>query len=154
MSHIVDESASQAFLSYAAAFEAGFAADDWKLVAASLTDDVVWTVGGVPPPVGGVYQGRADVLRAMKQSCDSFDRRFDVREPRIVDGPTPLPGGGVYFTFVVTYRRAGVPPMDLHGEEWDFFRDGKLEFHREKLWNIPELLALVAEHDAALLPAR
>lgn len=142
-----------AFYAYAQAFEAGYAADDWQIVDRQLSDDIGWAVGGVAPPLGGVWHGRAATLQAIRQSCGSFDRRFDARQPRIVDGPRPIPGG-VHFVFVVTYRRAGLPPVELEGVEWDFFRDGKLEFHRERLLNVPTLLQYLERHGAHLLPER
>lgn len=145
--------AIQPFLAYASAFEVSYAADDWSAVDSSVTDDVVWVVHGAPRPVGGVAEGRETVLATIKRSCDAFDRRFDVREPKILEGPTPIPGG-VHFTWVVSYRREGLPSFELRGEEWDFFRDGKLEFHREKLHNVPEGLAFIARHGDALVPQR
>jgi len=57
-------------------------------------------------------------------------------------------------SWVVTYRREGIPPIELHGEEWDFFRDGKLDFHRESIHNADELLAYLARHEARLRPQR
>ena len=143
----------ESFRAYALAFEAGYASDDWKTVDAHLTEDALWVVAGAPPPLGGVSQGREAILRAIKESCDSFDRRFDIRDPRIVHGPTRIPGG-VHFTWVVTYRRHGLPPFELHGEEWDFFRDGKLEFHRERFTNLPEAVEYLKSHSGSLLPAR
>ena len=141
------------FGAYALAFEKSYAADDWKVVGDQLTQDAIWAVEGAPPPFGGVAQGHAAVLQAIQQSCSSFDRRFDLREPRIVAGPTPIPGG-VHFSFVVTYRRTGLPPFELRGEEWDFFRDGKLEFHREKLANVADGLEYLERHAKQLLPMR
>jgi len=141
------------FKAYALAFEKGYASDDWKIVGDQLTQDAVWAVDGVSPPIGGVVQGHESVLRAIQKSCDGFDRRFDLREPRILAGPTPIPGG-VHFTWVVTYRRKGLPPFELRGEEWDFFRDGKLEFHREKLANVADGLDFLKRHAKELLPVR
>ena len=57
-------------------------------------------------------------------------------------------------SFVVTYRRTGLPPFELRGEEWDFFRDGKLEFHREKLANVADGLEFLKRHAKELLPMR
>jgi hypothetical protein len=145
---------TQAFYAYAMAFEQGFASRDWKAtVAPRMTDDTVWIVEGAPPPAGGLSQGLEPVLDAIRKSCDSFDRRFDVRDPHIVEGPTPIPGG-IHMTWIVTYRRDGLPDFVLRGEEWDFFRDGKLELHREKLHNVDEAMAFVTRHADALLPAR
>lgn len=143
----------QAFQEYALAFEKSYAADDWSDVAACLAPDVIWALGGAPPPLGGAWQGPEAVLGAIRASVGSFDRRFDAREPRILEGPTVIPGG-VHLSWVVTYRRDGLPPFELVGEEWDFFRDGKLEFHRERIANAAETLAFLQRHAERLLPAR
>ena len=143
----------QAFQEYALAFEKSYASDDWSDVAACLASDVVWALGGAPPPIGGAWQGPEAVLGAIRASVGSFDRRFDAREPRILEGPTGIPGG-VHLSWVVTYRREGLPPFDLLGEEWDFFRDGKLEFHRERISNAAEVFDFLTRHGDRLLPPR
>ena len=144
---------TDAFFAFALAFEKGFVADDWGVVEPQLADDVVWIVADMPEPIGGVHRGVRATLAAIAESCNAFDRRFDAREPRILEGPTPIPGG-VHLTWVVTYRREGLPAFELRGEEWDFFRDGKLELHRERMENLGDGLAFVREHEKALLPAR
>jgi hypothetical protein len=143
---------TEAFVHFALAFEKGFAADDWRVLEPQIADDVVWIVAEMPEPIGGVHRGAKATLAAIAASCDAFDRRFDAREPRILEGPTPIPGG-VHLTWVVTYRREGLEPFELRGEEWDFFRDGKLELHRERMQNLAEGLAFVHQHDRALRPA-
>jgi ketosteroid isomerase-like protein len=149
----MSEDLMTAFVTYEEAFEAGYAGDSWNPVDACLSDDIVWNVGGVSPPLGGTFSGRTDVLNAIEDSCNSFDRRFDVREPLATEDPVLIPGG-VYFPFQVTYRRNGLPPAVLHGMEWDFFTNGKMTFHREIFLNIPELIEFVGRHNDALLPAR
>ncbi|HEY2774173.1 MAG TPA: hypothetical protein VGK20_08995 [Candidatus Binatia bacterium] len=141
-----------AFLEYAEAFERGFASRDWLPVDQLMTDDIVWSMAGIPAPVGGTHVGRSDAIAAIRTSTDNFDRRFDRREPRIVDGPLEIPGG-IHMTWAVTYVREGLPPFVLLGEEWDFFRDGKLELHRERIHNIEEAWAFMGRHADALLHA-
>lgn len=142
---------TQAFFQFALAFEKCLAANDWRDLAPRLADGVVWIVDGMPDPVGGVHEGARATLGAIAASCDAFDRRFDSREPQILAGPTPIPGG-VHLAWLVTYRRAGLPAFELRGEEWDFFRDGKLELHRERMSNLDDALELVRAHEAALRP--
>jgi hypothetical protein len=142
-----------AFVAYATAFEKSYADDDWSHVDRLTHDDVVWCAAGAPPPFGGVWTGRKDTLAQIRTSVCAFDRRFDAREPRIVTGPTPIPGG-IHMTWEVTYRRAGLPDLPLRGEEWDLFEDGKLVLHREVIHNADETAAYLAEHGAKLLPAR
>lgn len=138
-------------LRYAGAFEEAFAAHDWKILESHLTEDVGWSVHGAAAPFGGTCQGRDDVLAAIRESCSGFDHRFDLRTPELAEGPHVIPGG-VHFTWVVTYARTGLPDFVLRGEEWDLFRDGRLEFHREKLWNGDEAYEYLALHGASLRP--
>jgi hypothetical protein len=144
--------AMRSFVRYAVAFEKAYARDDWSLVEPYLADDIIWTVSGVKPPIGGASVGRVAALAAIQRSCAYFDRRFDRREPRATEGPIPIPGG-VFLGWSATYRREGLPAVVLLGAEWDFFRDGKLVFHREHMANTAEVMSFVERHDAALLPA-
>ena len=140
-----------AFLAYAESFEKSIATDDWSHVDRQTHDQIVWNVAG-SPPIGGVYAGREATMGAIRASVAAFDRRFDAREPRILVGPTPIPGG-IHMTWAVTYRREGLPDFVLKGEEWDLFRDGKLILHREVIHNEAELFAYLAKHAAKLRPA-
>jgi hypothetical protein len=142
---------THAFFQYAEAFEQGFASRDWSHVERLMTDDVIWSVADTTPPVGGTCVGRGDAIDAIRTSTDTFDRRFDRREPRIVEGPREIPGG-IHMTWEVTYVREGLPPFVLLGEEWDLFRDGKLEVHRERIHNLEEAFTFIVSHDAALAP--
>ena len=142
-----------AFVKYATAFEEGFAADDWSRVDVLFDDDIVWTVGGLPPSMAILAHGRRETSAAIQQSVDTFDRRFDRREPKAVRGPAPLPGG-IHLEWQVTYTRAGLPPFELRGEEWDLFRDGKLVMHHERIHNAAEVFAYLERHAGALVPPR
>lgn len=138
---------------FALAFEQSFSSEDWTPVAEHVTDDLVWIVRGPHEPLAGTFVGRDAAIAAVDESCAAFDRRFDRRDPKILVGPTPIPGG-VHLTWEVTYSRAGVEPFVLRGEEWDFFRDGKLELHRECIHNTGELYDYLARHGGALRPER
>jgi hypothetical protein len=142
-----------AFLAYAEAFEKSIATDDWSHVERQTHPEIVWNVAGAPPPFGGVFSGRGETLDAIRKSVASFDRRFDRREPRILVGPTPIPGG-VHLTWAVTYAREGLPDCVLRGEEWDLFQGGRLVLHREVFHNAAEFGAYLAQHGAKLRPAR
>jgi len=52
----------------------------------------------------------------------------------------------------VMYSRAGIGSFVLRGQEWDLFRDGKLQMHRENLHNVDERWPYLARHDADLAP--
>jgi hypothetical protein len=142
------------FFRFALAFENAFAAHDWNELVPHVAEDVVWVVDGLPVPAGGLSHGRDACLAAIAQSCGAFDYRFDRREPRILEGPTPIPGG-VHLTWTVTYSRDGLEPFELRGEEWDLFgADGRLELHRERIHNLADSLAFLARNDSALRPQR
>lgn len=151
MSSTANPNPTAAFVAYAEAFEVGYASRDWKPVDDLMTDDVVWSLENMPEPMGGTHVGRSDVIDAIRESTETFDRRFDRREPRILEGPLEIPGG-IHMTWAVTYERDGLEPFVLLGEEWDLFRDGKLSLHREKFHNLGEAFAFLAKHADALLP--
>ena len=138
-----------AFAAYAEAFEKSYATDDWSFVDRLTHDEIVWIGAGAPPPFGGVWSGRKDALAQMKTSVDAFDRRFDARIPKLLTGPTPIPGG-IHMTWVVKYQRQGLPDLDLRGEEWDLFENGKLVLHREVIHNAAETAEYLAKHGAKL----
>lgn len=138
------------FEQYAAAFEAGYETDDWSVVEALMTDDVVWSVGGLPEPVGGVNLGRRSAIAAIDRSVRAWDRRFDVRALGPVE-PVAIPGG-IHMAWAVTFSRDGLPPFVAHGEEWDLFRNGKLAVHHERTDNSAEIYEYLALHEARLLP--
>ena len=140
------------FLRYATAFEDAFAADDWRIVDQHFDDEIAWSCAGL---AGANYmaQGRAQVSAAIKQSVDTFDRRFDLREPQAVGVPAVIPGG-IHLDWRVVYSREGLPSFELRGAEWDLFRDGKLVMHHERVHNGVEALEFIARHDAALRPRR
>jgi hypothetical protein len=139
----------QSFMGYASAFEVAYESDDWKVVDDLLADNISWIVEGVDAPIGGVFFGRGPVVDAMRFSCNTFDRRFDVRLPAATELPIEIPGG-VYFPFTVTYQHPGLRDVCLNGLEWDFFVDGRLAMHCEIILNAQEVLAFVAKHDTQL----
>ena len=162
-----------AFVKYATAFEEGFAADDWSRVDVLFDDDIAWAVSGLPSPEAFMAQGRKNVSATIKRSVDTFDRRFDRRDPaptraaprRVrarrpdrrdpapTKGPVAIPGG-IHLEWQVTYTREGLPPFVLLGEEWDLFRNGKLAMHYERLHNGTAAIDFIVRHHAALVAPR
>jgi hypothetical protein len=144
----------QNFLGYAEAFEISFASDDWSHVEAFFTDDIVWSLSGLPAPHAGPFAGVKNVIGACVKSCNTLDRRFELRDPQATEIPSNFPGGGIYLPFEVTYSHKDLPPFVLKGMEWDFFRDGKIALHREVLLNAVDMLDHINQHNDQLLPQR
>ena len=138
------------FAAYAAAFEKAFESDDWTIVEPFLTEDAVYHVTG-PPPLGGSHEGRDAVLAGFKASVDTLDRRFDVREVQLVEGPTQK-DGAIWFRWAGTYRREGLPDFQLKGEEYVWFegdRIRRLEDHISDEMHA-QATAYLAEHGGRL----
>ena len=132
------------FMRYAAAFEDAFAARDFGILGEHLAPDVDWILSGAPQGFGIMAAGKEAVLEAIQDSCESMDYRFDRRVPKVVDGPTAIPGG-IHMTWRITFQRKDLSDFQLFGEEWDLFRNGKLESHRERIWNFGEAIKHVID---------
>ncbi len=101
------------FEKYAADFEVAFEGDDWSVVGRHFAKEAVYeTLAG--PPMGGRHEGRDAVLASMKQTLDGFDRRFDSREVKFLEGPE-MRGDSVWLRAVVKYAVAGAPDLVLEG---------------------------------------
>ena len=72
-----EQSSSQAFLAFAEAFETGFATRDWAVVDRLMTDDVVWSLAEMPPPVGGTQQ------RGRRSKSDKRPWPTSARTPKL-----------------------------------------------------------------------
>lgn len=109
------------FMEYAQAFERVYTSDDWSLLAPYFTEDAVYEVTG-----SGEFDGRygpRDVLfSSLKSVLDRFDRRFDERSVEVVAGPEER-DGAVWLGWQATYKRAGLPPLVIKGEEIARFDD-------------------------------
>ena len=140
------------FGAYALAFEKSYAADDWK---PGRPAHAGRRLGGGRSPAP-LWRGRAGARsRAAGDPGKLQQLRPPLRSPRAANRRrSDAHPGRRSFRFVVTYRRTGLPPFELRGEEWDFFRDGKLEFHREKLANVADGLEFLKRHAKELLPMR
>ncbi len=116
--------AIQRFGEYAAAFEKAYESDDWSVLDPYFTEDAVYEVLA-PAPVGGIAEGRGKVYDHFKGSVDGFDRRFDVRDLQLAEGPE-LRDGKVWMRWKVTYRHPGVPEVVLEGESTTTFEGDRI----------------------------
>jgi len=146
-------SALARFAEYALAFEKAYHSDDWSGVEPFFTEDAVYeTTGG--PPFDGLHQGRAAVMKAFKASVDGFDRRFDVRKVRMIEGPEDK-DGVVWMSWRATYRVRGAADFILEGEERAWFDGGRISRLEDRFApGMPEALArFMKNYGAKLHPA-
>ncbi|HEY2388442.1 MAG TPA: hypothetical protein VGK30_15915 [Candidatus Binatia bacterium] len=132
---------------FADAFEAAYATDDWTVLEPFLTENASSELNGAR------VEGRAAVLDSFRVSCDAFDRRFDRRAMRIIEGPE-LQDGAVRIKTVNTYERAGLAPLELIGEEWFHFDGDRIARHVDQVVNGADVMTFLAEHGTALRPLR
>jgi hypothetical protein len=112
------------FGAYAMAFEQVMTSDDWSAIEPFFTEDAVYETNAVAP-FDGHWEGRAAVLKALKDSLDGFDRRCASRTPEIVEGPVEK-DGGVWIRFRVVYALDGAPDFVLEGEETARFEGDRI----------------------------
>ena len=105
------------FQSYADAFEATYADDDWSRLIQFFTEDAIYSAD---PPA----HGRAAVLAKLEAGVSAFDRKMDARIPDTdalkVDGDT------VELTWSVTYRLNGAPDLTLFGTQLAAFEGNRI----------------------------
>jgi hypothetical protein len=113
------------FAKYAAAFEQAYATDDWSLVEPFFTEDAVYEVVGLPPPLGGRSEGRAAILAYFKRVLDGFDRRFASRKVALLEGPREQ-DGSVWIRGSAVYTAPGAPDLSFALEETATFEGGRI----------------------------
>lgn len=143
-------SITQRFFAYAAAFEKAYASDDWSMVEPFFTEDAVYEIP-LDPPLGGRFEGRAAILAYFKDVVNQFDRRFESREPSLLEGPREREDS-VWIRGRAVYRAPGVPEFVLELEETAFFEGDRirlLEDHYEPAMK-KEMAAYLAAHGKKL----
>jgi hypothetical protein len=61
----------------------------------------------------------------LKNSLDSLDRRFETRELELLEGPTQR-DDSVWFRLAARYTKAGLPTLEIAGEETVTFRGDRI----------------------------
>lgn len=112
------------FGAYAAAFEAVYENDDWSLLDEYFSEDAVYETLA-DPPFGGRHEGRETLFKDLKQTLDTFDRRFDSRELELLEGPE-MRDGAVWIRWRATYRVGDAPPLSMDGEERATFQGDRI----------------------------
>ena len=114
----------QRFSEYAEAFEDVFKSDDWSLLEPYFSEDAVYETIA-EGPFAGRQDGRDAVFAQLKQTLDTFDRRFDSRTLDLQEGPL-LREGKAWIRWRVTYAKAGAPDLVLEGEETAEFEGDRI----------------------------
>ena len=139
-----------AMFQYAQAFEMAYLSDDFSILRPFFSDSVVHVVtdGG---PFDRNDVGREAVVDGFRIAVHEHDRRFDVRIPEILEGPTAREEG-VWMRFRLTTRRTGLPDLVVEGDHLVRYEDGKIAAIEEKILGDGGARATryFAEHDARL----
>lgn len=109
-------SIARVFFDYAQAFEKVFEDDDWSQLEEFFTPDAVYLPGD-----GKELRGRDNVFAHLKQSLDSFDRRFDVRRVDLVSDPV-VTASRVTIQWRAAYEKKGLPGIVFCGSEEATFK--------------------------------
>lgn len=133
------------YRAYAAAFDAAYEHDDWTMLEPHFTEDATSELNGAR------VDGRAGILASFRDAVAMFDRRFDTRAPRYTQGPA-AEDGRIHTTMVSRYERAGLPPLEVIGEEWFTFRGDRIAEHVDRVLNGAEVMGYLAQHADALRP--
>jgi hypothetical protein len=142
---LTDEQRLSRFAAYAAAFEAAFDSDDWTVLEPFFTEDASSELNGTR------VEGRSAVLRSFRDAVTMFDRRFDRRALRFVEGPV-VEDGVVRLKAVARYERRGLPALEVVGEEWFHFAGDRIQRHVDQVLNLDEVMGYVAQHGESLRP--
>ncbi len=117
------------FIEYAGAFEKAVESDDWSILEPFFSEDAVYEVG-LALLGKERCDGRAELLTWFKQILDGFDRRFESRTLRLIEGPRESEDGVVSIRGAAVYTAPGVPEFVLELEERARF-DGDRIVHLE-----------------------
>jgi hypothetical protein len=110
-------SIAKVFFDYVEAFERVVHDDDWSKLEGFFAPDAVYRTGS-----GEEYRGRDAIFAHMKESLDTFDRRFDTRSGDLVSDPV-VTGNKVTIHWKVVYTKEGLPDLALIGTEVATFVD-------------------------------
>jgi hypothetical protein len=140
------------FLGYVRAFELACLSGHWSLLEPHFAPGAIHRVPG-EGPLACDDRGREAVIAGLRRSVETLDRRFDARVPEILDGPT-LRDDGLWMRWRLSFRRAGLPPLELEGEHVTAFERGLITAIHETLLDGADRRAAeyLARHDAALRP--
>lgn len=112
------------FLAYAAAFEKAYEEDEWNALEEFFSEDAVYEIG-LPLLGAERCDGRDAILSWFPDVLDRFDRKFDSRELKPLEGPREE-GDEVWLRGAAIYRAEGIPEFVLVLEETVRFEEGRI----------------------------
>lgn len=140
------------FNQYADAFERFFESGDPKVLEPYFVSDAVYEIHA-DPPLAARHEGRNRIFQGLRESVDSFDKRFERRRLEIIEGPTEQ-DGRVWIRWRVTYSSPGAPPLVMSGEETATFEGDRIVRLEDRF--PPEVVrgvvAWMTEHGSTLQP--
>jgi hypothetical protein len=143
----------QRLFDYARAFEIAYVADAWSALEPFFSEEACHVVDDAGP-LDCRDQGRAAVVAGLRRGALAIDRRFDVRLPEIIEGPS-FRHDGIWMRFGMTLRRTGLPELRIEGEHLARYENGRIAALHERL--APglgaQLEAYLDEYGAGLRPA-
>src|SRR5262245_18929769 len=119
------------FFDYARAFELAYVADAWSGLERFFSEEARH-VAEDAGPAGCRDQGRVAEVEGLRRGALAIDRRFDVRIPEVIDGPS-CRADGIWMRFGMTLRRVGLPDLRIEGEHLATYEDGRIAFLHERL---------------------
>ncbi len=119
------------FVAYAAAFEQAVESDDWSSLEPFFTEDVVYEVG-LPLLGRARCEGRDELFGWFKQVLDDFDRRFESRTLKLLDGPSETDAGEVSIHGSAIYRAEGAPEFVLTLVETVRFEGDRISYLEDR----------------------
>ena len=141
--------AIQRFGEYAEAFEKFFESNDASVLEPYFTEDAVYETLGAAAFAGRI-EGRDAVFAHMKNSLDSFDRRFGERQLEMIEGPE-LRDGAVWIRWRVTYKLDGAPDLVIDGQETAEIEGDRIERLEDRMpEDASEMLGYLEPHAAKL----
>lgn len=137
-----------------AAFDQACESDDWGPLETFLTEDVVYTVAGVP--FACELRGRAAVIAGFQKSVRGFDRKFDRRHWTGVGVRVWAPNA-ISARAQGRYELAGAPPLTFAAKGHWVFRGDRIsvmsDVYDTAEADIAAALAWLAEHGAGMDPS-
>lgn len=137
-------------MSYAMAFEAAYATDDWSRIDPFFTEDAVYQPLSA---FGGAIEGRDALRSAFKMMVTVFDRRFATRTIEVIEGPTER-DDTVSFRWAGTYTLPDAPALRMIGEETLVFAGDRIRRLEDRMSDeeTKKVQAYLATHGAKLKP--